>query len=198
MAQRLKLESFEQLPAEEEMVELDPVAFEEAKLASFETGYQAGWDDAVAAQNAETARLHADLGRNLQALSFTYHEARQHMLDAIEPLLTEICATILPKMARGAIPGLVADQLMPLAEARTLTPITIVAHPEALTQIEEILRRCDSLPLVYTSEPSLDTGQVLLKFAEGETRIDLSGALARISQTLATCFHAPAEESHND
>ena len=64
-----------------------------------------------------------------------------------------------------------------------------------MTQIEEILRRSESLPLAYASEPSLDTGQVYLKFAEGETRIDLSEALARISQTLATCFQATAEES---
>jgi hypothetical protein len=54
-------------------------AVEEAKVASFEQGYKAGWDDAVAAQSEDQTRIRADLARNLQSLSFTYQEARSHM-----------------------------------------------------------------------------------------------------------------------
>ncbi|KFE34761.1 hypothetical protein [Thioclava atlantica] len=197
MSGRVKLESFEPREAEPAELALDPAAFEEAKLAAFETGYQAGWDDAVAAQNAETARLHADLGQNLQALSFTHHEARQHMLDALRPLLIEICEKLLPQVARDTLAPLVAEQLMPLAEERLSAPITISASPVALAQVEELLTRQCDLPLAFVSEPTLGEGQVYLRFAEAETRVDLDAVVAAISQAVRTHFHSDPEEAHD-
>jgi hypothetical protein len=35
---------------------------------SFEQGYSAGWDDAVAAQQDDQGRIRTDLARNLQSL----------------------------------------------------------------------------------------------------------------------------------
>jgi len=198
MAQRLKLESFEPRQADDAAIEIEPVAFEEAKLAAFEKGYQAGWDDAVAAQNSETTRLHGDLGRNLQALSFTFHEARRHMLDALRPLLIDMTAKVLPEVARLSLPALVADQLMPLAEDLASAPVTVIANPAALPQIEEILTRDDTLPLAFASENSLSEGQVYLRFSETETRIDLDAVIATISQAVATYFNSSAEEPSDD
>jgi flagellar assembly protein FliH len=198
MPQRLKLESFEPRAAEDEAIEIEPVAFEEAKLTAFEKGYQAGWDDAVAAQDSETARLHGDLGRNLQALSFTFHEARHHMLEALRPLLIDMTAKVLPEVARASLPALVAEQLMPLAEELASAPVTVLANPAVLPQIEEILTRDDSLPLAFTPENSLSEGQVYLRFSETETRIDLDAVITMISQAVATYFNTSAEEPRND
>ena len=198
MAQRLKLESFEPRLAEDAAIEIEPVAFEEAKLAAFETGYQAGWDDAIAAQNTETARLHADLGRNLQALSFTFHEARHHMLASLHPLLVEMTAKVLPEIARASLPEMVAEQVMPLAEDLVSTPITVLANPASLPQVEEILTRKDSLPLAFVAEDSLSEGQVYLRFSETETRIDLDSVISAISQAVASYFTSSnAEQSHD-
>ena len=78
MALPFRLETFEAAEAHSASRDRCRSAdLEEAKLAAFEKGYTAGWEDAVAAQDDEVAELRADLGRNLQALSFSYHEAQR-------------------------------------------------------------------------------------------------------------------------
>ena len=196
---RFRLESFEpDLPAETDpLLALEPAEFEEAKLAAFEKGYTAGWDDAIAAQDAEAARLRADLGQNLQALNFTYHEARQHVLAALKPLLIDMCAKVLPVIARESIAPMVADQLTPIAENLASTPITIVANPASLPQIEALLNARDGLPLVFAAEPSLSEAQVYLRFAEEETRLDLDNVIALIGDAIRTYFQAAYQEQNH-
>jgi len=193
---RIQLESFEAEPeSPSPQIELDPGAFEEERLAAFEKGYTAGWDDAVAAQEAEGARLRTDLAQNLQELSFTYHEAREQVLMALRPLLVDIAAKLLPTMARQTLSHMVADQLQPLAESSTSVPISILANPVSLPQIEDVLRSLSSLPLVYVPDASLGEGQVYLKFAETETRIDLDGVIGLISEAIDTYFSANQQEA---
>ena len=62
----LKLEVFE-IEVEEgssRTVVLDTLALEETKLASYEAGYAAGWEDAMAAQSDEQTQIRADLARD--------------------------------------------------------------------------------------------------------------------------------------
>lgn len=193
---RIQLESFESdVLAQSQHLEIDRGDFEEARLAAFETGYTAGWDDAVAAQEAEGAKLRSDIEQNLQELSFSYHEARQHLLTALKPLLVDIAAKLLPAMARSTLAHMVAEQLNPLAESLTSAPISVVANPVSLPHIEEVLADRSSLPLVFVGEPSLGDGQVYLKFAETETRVDLDGVIGLITDAIHTYFSATQQES---
>ena len=99
-----------------EMVVLDTMALEEAKLGSYDAGYSAGWEDAAAAQTNEQSLIKADLARNLQSLGFTYQEARIHILRSIEPLLQEMVGRLLPELARESLAPIVLEALMPMAE----------------------------------------------------------------------------------
>ena len=84
---------------------------EEQRLAAFEDGYQAGWDDAARALSESHQKLSADLAQNLGDLAFTFHEARAHVLKGVEPLLRQMVSRILPDVARHALPGLVVEML---------------------------------------------------------------------------------------
>lgn len=196
MKGRLRLETFELSDAEPDQVALDRGEFEDAKLTSFEQGYAAGWDDAITAQDSETARLRADLGRNLLDLSFTYHEARSHVLHALEPLLRDMVGKVLPVIARQSLGQIVADHIAPLAEAMGSAPITVVAHPDSLAQIRQLLSQ-DGLPLDFRQEPSLGEGQVYLRLGDTETRIDLDSVIAAIGAAVAAFFHIATEETAN-
>lgn len=82
----LRLEVFETAAKQgAETVITDLSALEEARLASYEQGFSAGWEDALAAQADDRKQLAADLAHTLQSLSFTYHEARAHILRGLEP-----------------------------------------------------------------------------------------------------------------
>lgn len=180
----LRLEVFGNGSAGAATVVTDLSALEEARLAAYEQGYAAGWDDANAAVSDEQARLRLDLARNLQALGFTYHEARLHVLRGIEPLLQDIVTRLLPELARAALAPLILDTLMPLATTMADAPITLVIAPGSRAAAEALLDQRGSLPLTLREEPSLGEGQAYLRLGDTETRIDLDRAIAEITAAL--------------
>lgn len=186
----LRLEVFETEPRSSGggVVVLDQVALEDAKLASYDQGYSAGWEDAVAAQSEEQGRLQADLARHLQALGFSYQEARMHVLKAIEPLLIEIVGRLLPDLARETLAPVVLEALMPMAEAMADTPVTLVLNPAARPAIETLLERATGLPLILQEEPTLGEGQVYLRLGSAETHVDLDRAIADITAAVRGFF----------
>lgn len=182
----LRLEVFdERVTLNGEMLAADLSALEEARLTSYEQGYSAGWEDAVAALNDEKAQMAVELSRNLQALAFTYHEARVHVLRALEPLLIGVVDHLLPDLASKTLGPTVLKALTPLAEELGDTPIKLLFNPAARTAIEPILGNFKGPPLELVEEPTLGEGQVYLRLGDSETRVDLDGAISEISQALA-------------
>lgn len=157
---------------------------EELRLAAYESGYAAGWEDAAATEAEEQTKLRADIARNLQSLSFTYHEARSHILRALGPLLQEMACHIVPQLARDALAPTVLEALMPLAERSSEVPVTIVLNPAARPAVEPLLEATAGLPVRIREEPSLGEGQVFLIFENGEMRIDLQHAAEEITTSL--------------
>jgi flagellar biosynthesis/type III secretory pathway protein FliH len=195
MAMSLKLEVFktEAEPAAT-TVTMDTTALEDARLASYETGYTAGWEDAVAAQSGDQTKLQADIARNLQGLSFTYHEARTHVLRAIEPLLNDIVGRILPQIARETLAPLVVEALAPLAETAASEPITLLLNPSARPSVETFLEKASGLPLTLIDEPTLGEGLVYLRLGDQEIRVDLDGAIETIAAALRGFYDLTAKD----
>lgn len=196
MTRRFQLEVFDTAPpAPAPAVQLSAVVLqEEARLAAFEQGYTAGWDDAVAAQDAETARLRADLGRNLQELSFTYHEARSHVLRAMEPLLLDMVGKVLPAVARQSLGAVVLEALRPMAEALAETPVQVMLNPSSRPAVEPLLAASAAPPFQIVEEPTLGEGQVYLRLGRSEQQVDLDGVIGAIEGALASFFTPAAQE----
>lgn len=186
----LRLEVFDTATApdgtQQPMVEM--TAVEEAKVASFEQGYSAGWDDAVAAQQGDQLRIRADLARNLQSLAFTFQDARSHVLQAIRPLILEMINRLLPEVARESLAPIVLDAITPLAEELADAPLTLVLNPAVRGQVEDLVTRATGLPMVIEEEPSLPEGQVYIRFGQVETKVDLSQATADIAIAVRAFF----------
>jgi flagellar assembly protein FliH len=193
MAVRFQLETFDTAADDTEAVLLNLSDLEEAKLAAFEKGYSAGWEDAVAAQDTEAARLHADLGRSLQELSFTYHEARVHVLHAMEPLLRDMVSKVLPLLGRESLSRIVLEHLLPLAEGLADAPLQVMLNPASRDTVEDHLAARSSMPLRFVEEPSLGEGQVYLRLGETETRVDLDGVVTAIAAAVAGFFQLENE-----
>ncbi|MBW6505373.1 MAG: flagellar biosynthesis protein [Rhodobacteraceae bacterium] len=193
MALSFKLESFDTGEHLDEAVQMNLADLEDAKLAAFEKGYSAGWEDAVAAQEGETAKVRGELGRNLQALSFTYHEARSHVLRALEPLLRDMVVKVLPAAARESLAAVALEHLLPMAEKLADAPMTVVVNPHSRETVEAMLRPQVSFPLQFHEEPSLSDAQVYLRFGESETRIDLDGVIAAIAVAISAFFELENE-----
>lgn len=197
MSLPFRLETFDTGKAFSETVQIPLADLEEAKLAAFEKGYSAGWEDAVAAQEGEAAKLRADLGRNLQALSFSYHEARGHVLRTLEPLLRDMVAKVLPAVARESLGSVVLEQLLPIAESLADTPVMVVVSPESRETVEAMLRARAGFPMQFSEEPTLSDSQVYLRFGDIETRVDLDGVIAAIAEAMSAFFQLENEVNRN-
>ena len=165
---------------------VEVTAVEEAKVAAFEQGYSAGWDDAAAAQQGDQSRITADLARNLQSLSFTFQDARTHVLQAIRPLMLEMINRLLPEVAHEALAPTVLEALMPMADELADAPLTLVLNPSVRPQIEDLVAQATGLPMVIEDEPSLSEGQVYIRFGTAETKVDLD----RVTSDIATAVRA--------
>jgi len=197
MVLRLEVFENEETGAAANTVVLDTSHLEEAKLASYDAGYSAGWEDATAAQTGDQTRIGADLARNLQALAFTYQEARGHILRALEPLFEEIIAKLLPTLASETLGGIVLDTLMPMAEGLADAPVTLVLNPNVRAAVEPLIEAATGLTLVIEEEPSLGEGQVYLRFDQNEALVDLDRATAEISTALRGFFDlTPKDAKH--
>jgi flagellar biosynthesis/type III secretory pathway protein FliH len=187
----LRLEVFDTAPASDGSLQplVEATAVEEAKVASFEQGYSAGWDDAAAAQQGDQTRIRADLARNLQSLAFTFQDARSHVLQAIRPLILEMVDRLLPEVAREALAPTVLEALTPMADELADAPLTLVLNPGVRGQVEDLIAQATGLPMVIDEEPSLPEGQVYIRFGPTETKVDLSQVTADIAIAVRAFFN---------
>lgn len=195
----LKLEVFEtnQTERAQKTVVIDSMQLEETKLASYDAGYTAGWEDAAAAHSTDQSKVKADLARNLQTLSFTYHEARNHILKSLRPLLMEISAKLMPEVARHTLAPMILETLLPIAESLVETPVELRLNPLARKSVETLLEGSTSLPLQISEERSLSEGQVYLKLGTQEAKVDLDRAIGEIAEAISAFFDAPQKEILN-
>jgi flagellar biosynthesis/type III secretory pathway protein FliH len=194
----LRLEVFETAaePSRTTVV-TDLSAMEEARLAAYEQGYTAGWDDAVSAQSDDQTRLGAEIARNLQELAFTYQEARAHVLRAIEPLLAEMATRVLPDTARAALAPMIVETLRPLAATLADTPLILTINPVARPAVEALVDRAGALPVTIETEAALGEGQARLRLGESETRIDLDRAVTDIAAAVRGFFELQQSEARH-
>ncbi|MEP1518834.1 ABC transporter ATP-binding protein [Ascidiaceihabitans sp.] len=176
-------------------ISLNDVEIENQKLDSFEKGYQAGWDDAVNAQVATKTRISSDLAKNLQEVSFSYHEARSTLTKSLEPLFSDVVATLLPEVARHSLgPHLVA-QLTDMVRVQTDQVIEITVSPVNLETIETLIENELESPFVMVPDPNLSEGQVFLRIGVEEREIDLDHVIETVGAAFNNFFTATGQDS---
>lgn len=164
------------------------VSLEEERLAAFEKGYRAGWDDAAKAQSEEARRITADLAQNLRDLSFTYEEAHGAVMAALRPLLMEMTGAVLPRLAQDSLVPRIAEMLHDQARAQGRQPVEIAAAPADLPQLEQLAGGGDGPDVTLVADDTLAAGQVYLRFGESEAELDLPGLLAGITEAVTGFF----------
>ena len=197
MALKLPIFDTEPKPVKTDTVVMDRVGLEDEKLAAYEKGFKNGWDDATAAMEEEQSRIRADLARNLQSLSFTYQEARAHILKSVQPLLLQVVSQLLPEIARESLAPSVLEALMPLAEKLGDAPVTLVINPASRAPVESVLAQATGLPIEVQEEPTLGEGQAYLRMGSVETHVNLDQATADIAAAVRGFFDMPGKDRPN-
>lgn len=167
---------------------------EDAKLNSFEAGYQAGWDDAVKAQGDTDAKLTEEFMQNMQDLSFTYHEAYSKLSIGMKPLIAAILTRLLPQIAEQSLAPQILEQMNSLITEQSGSILEIAVAPEKHAVLEVLLQDQTSIPFTLTAEPALSSGQVYLRAGQVEREINLDAVLEGVSGAIEAFFHTAEQQ----
>ncbi|PVH30579.1 flagellar biosynthesis protein [Pararhodobacter oceanensis] len=195
MGQPLKLEVFETVDVPESPVFLLPEDVEEIRLNAYERGYVAGWDDCGHQTQEDDNSRRAAIARQVEQLNFTYHEARGHVLQALEPLFEALLGAVLPVAARASIVPLAVEQLLPLAHAAAEAPITLRIASGSRAAYEAAFDGLVLPPLEVVEVDDLQEGQVEFSFGTSESRLDLNHTAETIQRAVERFYQIQTEES---
>ena len=163
-------------------------AQEAMRAESYEAGYKAGWEDCTTAQTNDRTHLSADFARNLQDLSFTYHEAHSKVLNAVRPLLSGIVETVVPEALRETLAVQIAAQLDTMARSAAAQQVEIAVAHGNLDATERLADQDFGFPLRVVEDDMLNEGQVLMRLGEQELEIDLGSVIDGVRHAVDAFF----------
>lgn len=153
---------------------------ESVRATAFEAGYTSGWDDAKAADDKARTRVQAEFERNVEAISFTYHEAvdrvRSELKTFVEALLSEFLPEIMPVALREHIRA----ELISAAESQIDLPIEIVVSPNCANLVSELVDGGLATALELVEDSSLAENQVFVRIADNEKEINLAPLISEL------------------
>ena len=168
---------------------MNEVDLEGVRLDAFEKGYRAGWDDAIKAQSEDRDRISNTLGQHLQDLSFTYHEACSHVINAMTPLLNEMVEVVLPSMTRASVHAHIVEQLQKIAKDVGSMDVVIAVSPANYEAVEPLLDRDFGFPIQLMEDPELAEEQADIRFGQTEKQIDLGDLLTSLKEAVEGFTH---------
>ena len=171
---------------------------EQDKLAAFEAGYQAGWDDSTKAQSDNRDKISSDFARSLQEMSFTYHEALAKLTLSLKPVMSEIVDRLLPAMVAQSLAGHILEQIDALLKDSISQPVEIVVAPKNVEAIKDFADGKIEPPFEVVGDTSVAEGQAFVRIGSEEQEIDISGVVSAISEALNAFFHEAQKEQAND
>lgn len=157
---------------------------EEQKLVSFEKGYSAGWDDAVSAQDMESAKISATLANSLQDMSFTYHEAQSQLIESLDPMFKVLTSAILPDALAASFGHHIVDQLMDMAKGQADQPMLITVSSGEGNGVRALLKDNISVEVKVREDAELTPGQAYLRVGKSEREINSDALLESIRDSV--------------
>jgi flagellar assembly protein FliH len=193
------LEDFDVAEAHPDLSDPDQdEAQEELRLAVFEQGYSAGWEDAIAAHADDHARATGALARSLQDISFSYHEALGQMAVSIEPLLRALIDTVLPAALSATLGEHLVEQIARMAGDRAAQPVEVVVPAGAGAAVRSVLDRDLAMPVRVVEDPTLDPGRAYIRLGRAEREVDCDHLLAALAEATDACIHQFRKETAHE
>lgn len=170
---------------------------DDARLAAYDNGYAAGWEDAAAAQTESRSTVETAAMQTLSSIAFTHHEARSHILGALEPLFAAITTHFLPALAQQTIAPIVIETLMPMAAVQSDAVLELRVHPDARDAIEMLATNTPGLTARVVEDSRLGPTQVSLTAPKTEAEVNLDAAIQAITAAIRDFYSLTETEQSN-
>ncbi|WOI56176.1 hypothetical protein [Palleronia sp. LCG004] len=168
---------------EPEIVELKP-DHNPDRAAIFDEGYAAGWDAAQKAQAEAGEQARQAVRSHLQDLSFTFHEARAHVMRSLHPMLLTAMGLAVPAALRATLGQRLADEIADMARDEADMPVEFTVSPLDAATLAEALEGLTALPATIREDAGLSEGQIHLRLGASAREIDLHAVERRIDDAL--------------
>jgi len=192
------LEDFSSGVAPEDVMKLmSDVALEDQRLASFEKGYSAGWEDAFSAQEKDQSRVTGNLADSLGDLSFTYHEAMTELMGAVEPVFHSLVRLVLPEIMAQTFGQHIVELLSEMARSQASGPASLIVPTGTGASISSILAQELPMPVKITEDAAIETGRAYLRLGASEREIDSTSLLDSIRDAVDAFKYQTRKELKN-
>ncbi len=161
---------------------------------SYDDGYRAGWDDALAQDETRRQAISAEFERNLQELAFSFHEARAQVMLSLRPLVEGLVAQLFPRLGPMALADQVVAVLEPIAEQTSAPTISLVCAVEDAPFLRPLLEGTTGLGATLDPDPTVLPGQVSFRLGHERHAITLDAAMTRITELVSAHFAACAAD----
>lgn len=176
---------------------MSEVALEDQRLASFEKGYSAGWEDAFAAQEQDQARIIGKLAENLGDLSFTYQEALSELTGSVQPVFQSLVDLVLPDIMARTFGQHIVEQLCEMVQERASGPASLIVPVGVGPSLSPILAQDMPMPVKITEDAKMDRGCAFLRLGTSERVIDTTALLHSIRDSIDAFTSQTIEELKN-
>jgi flagellar assembly protein FliH len=188
------LEDFGAVKAVEAVQSISEELLEEQRLASFEHGYSAGWEDAVSAHDSDTAKISSALANTIEDVSFTYREAQTQLIESLDPMFKVLTSAVLPDTLAASFGHHIVDQLTDMARGQTEQPIAVVVSPGESAAIRPLLPQ-GGIEVQLREDAGLAPGQVQLAVGDCEREINSSALIESIRDSVDAFSYQVKEEA---
>ena len=155
-----------------------------ASLDLYEQGYQAGWDDCIAAYVASSEKATAGLKLHLSTLFFTFEAARLAILQEISLVLSQVIEQILPTLLKQSFLPFAIERLDAMVAASAPAGLVVSVNPSQLDRIEAALGQAFKSKITLVGDIALNPERALLKIDNGEIEVDFKRYLTEISEAF--------------
>lgn len=170
---------------------------EEKRLEAFENGYKSGWEDAVAALAQNHARISESLAERLQDVSFSRQEATVEILQALEPLFSQLLSVVLPELMFRSFGQHIVDELMATARTVSNAPTEILVSEGTADALRPLLPRTLPMKVEVRETPDIAPHQACLRVGRQETELDAQRLMREVREAVESFLSQAREEFAN-
>lgn len=158
-------------------------------------GYAAGLAEANANVDVAKARAISDVSTAINDISFGFAEARQHLLEALTPILHEIVGVVVPTILKESFGAHLFDEFTNKTSQALDGPIVIEVAQDVADELNQAVLAGTESQFEIHSNPSLDEGTALIKTKQTEVLLDLNSISHQLHDALlglSTLERSPA------
>lgn len=168
------------------------------QLASYEAGFQAGWDDAVKANQSAQSYVSSALSKNLEAAEFQLIETRGKIERTLAGLLSEMVSTLFPGASSAALCSALEEKLLSCLKLAIPDQISLRISPEDKPCVTRLLQQTESANQVHLHlDDKMSPGQAYIEMGPQTEKIDISATVSSLLETISQPLsHTAQEHAH--